>query len=450
LCIAIFLKMNLIRKVLLSLFVIFMGLPSIGHEQYIFSFTGLNNTQNQKLDSIKIINRTQQCDTVLYWPDTVLNLTTVDIDEHNKSLKSFLVMPAQISLVDGKSRIVIQTPTNGMLELEVIDIYANRVFKASYDLREGRHQFCFAPGKMQVYLLSAHFNAEWQTIKMVAPKKQGNPELSYIGQIPSVKHKDKSRENGFCFSPGDTLQIDGYADTLISSIIEIPEASKDYTLQFAFDIPCTSGSTVLYEGQLYNTVQIFNQCWLQENLNVGEMIQGNEDMIENQNIEKWCYQNNPDNCEIYGGLYQWSEAMQYSFVPGAQGICPDGWHIPTDEEWKILEGQTDSQYHVGNDEWNDSGWRGFDVGMHLKSSTGWTAGGNGTALFGFNALPAGGNYTSSGFDFLGYLGNFWSSTSQSEPGAIDRGFSSPEPWSGRWNIARVKGNSVRCIKNNEL
>jgi len=58
-------------------------------------------------------------------------------------------------------------------------------------------------------------------------------------------------------------------------------------------------------------------------------------MSNNSVIEKYCYNNEEDSCTKYGGLYQWDEMMQYTTEQGVRGICPAGWHLPTDEEWKI-------------------------------------------------------------------------------------------------------------------
>jgi hypothetical protein len=68
--------------------------------------------------------------------------------------------------------------------------------------------------------------------------------------------------------------------------------------------------TVTYAGKTYNTVQIGNQCWLKENLDAGIMIQVNQEQTNNGTIEKYCYDNNPNNCAAYGGLYQWAENVQ--------------------------------------------------------------------------------------------------------------------------------------------
>jgi uncharacterized protein (TIGR02145 family) len=128
----------------------------------------------------------------------------------------------------------------------------------------------------------------------------------------------------------------------------IHRKAPSYTFQFATNIPCPGMPTVEYEGQVYNTIQIFSQCWLKENLNVGMMIPEAKDQSNNGIIEKYCYNNEPDSCAKYGGLYRWDEMMQYTTQQGTQGICPPGWHLPTDEEWKVLEGAVDSQYGIGD------------------------------------------------------------------------------------------------------
>jgi uncharacterized protein (TIGR02145 family) len=135
--------------------------------------------------------------------------------------------------------------------------------------------------------------------------------------------------------------------------------------------PCPGIPTVTYEGKTYNTVLIGAQCWLKENLDVGTMIQGNQDALNNGIIEKYCYNNDLNNCDTYGGLYQWNEAMQYVTTQGTKGICPDGWHIPTLSEFETLKAA------VNND------------GNALKAVGQGTGSGAGTNTSGFSALLAG-------------------------------------------------------------
>ncbi|MBI9039235.1 MAG: T9SS type A sorting domain-containing protein, partial [Bacteroidales bacterium] len=199
--------------------------------------------------------------------------------------------------------------------------------------------------------------------------------------------------------------------------------------------------------QNYNTVQIGDQCWMAENLNIGTMINGSEEMTDNGVIEKYCYDNDPSNCNEYGGLFQWNEMMEYTTQQSIQGICPDGWYIPTDDEWKILEGTVDSQFPVGDPIWDIVGWRGFDAGLNLKSISGWYSGGNGTDLYGFTALPGGFRTANSSFIFLTDECHFWSSSEINGDNARDRYLDHYNDDVYRGNGVKVLGFSVRCLKN---
>lgn len=157
-------------------------------------------------------------------------------------------------------------------------------------------------------------------------------------------------------------------------------------------IPCPGIETVEYEGKIYNTVLIGTQCWLRENLDIGTRIDGIQEQTDNSTIEKYCYGDNPANCTTYGGLYQWSEAMQYVTNEGAKGICPTGWHIPTYDELQTLVAA------VTND------------GNALKREDQGSGAGQGTNTSGFSALLAGYRYDDGNFSSLGYFAGFWSST----------------------------------------
>ncbi len=259
--------------------------------------------------------------------------------------------------------------------------------------------------------------------------------------------------------PGNDYQIK------ITSI----DASSCFTMSAIFSITgpilLTCGNPIqdIRDGQIYSTVLIGNQCWMAENLNLGSLTYSHYDQTDNNIIEKYCYENYNYSCSIYGGLYQWDEAMQYTTTTGVQGICPAGWHIPRDIEWKILEGTVDSHYGVGDPIWNicDAS-RGFDVGGKLKS-TGtvedengfWFAPNQGaTNSSGFTALPGGlriDDYSGS-FGDMHYRGSFWSSSSYFSSGSwiIVRGFSHSESDAHRWtttSTGNYLGYSIRCIND---
>ena len=181
-----------------------------------------------------------------------------------------------------------------------------------------------------------------------------------------------------------------------------------------------------------------------ENLNIGVIIAESIGSASNNLIiEKFCFEDNPFNCDGYGGLYNWDEMMQYNDLEATQGICPSGWHLPTDNEWKTLEGTVDSQFGIGDAEWNGILFRGFDAGLNLKTTNNW----NGTNLFGFNALPAGGfDPTFGGWSGMGVSAAFWTSTGLTA-GAMYRGLDESVSSVSRFNFPKTSLMSVRCVKN---
>lgn len=154
-------------------------------------------------------------------------------------------------------------------------------------------------------------------------------------------------------------------------------------------VPCPGIPTVVFEGKIYHTILVDEQCWIRENMDVGVMINGMIEQSDNGVIEKYCLDNDTINCNFYGGLYMWDEMMQYVTTEGSQGICPPGWHVATDTEFKILQGTADTQYDYPDPVWDGADYMGFDVGKNLKAEAGWSPGGNGIDLYGFRALPGG-------------------------------------------------------------
>lgn len=157
------------------------------------------------------------------------------------------------------------------------------------------------------------------------------------------------------------------------------------------------GDSLFYGGQYYHIVKIGTQCWFKENLNIGTQININQRQEPyNATIEKYCYLNNPNLCDTYGGLYDWLEMMQNSKTPIVQGICPDGWHIPSDKEWSTLADFLSS---------------GEGNKMKEKGTSHWSHPNYGNNSSGFTALPGGkGEHLKFSFRFLTYHAYFWSST----------------------------------------
>jgi uncharacterized protein (TIGR02145 family) len=191
---------------------------------------------------------------------------------------------------------------------------------------------------------------------------------------------------------------------------------------------CPGRFTDPRNNKIYSTVRIGNQCWMAENLNIGKSI--TKQASDNGQIEKYCFDYNPNNCELHGGLYTWDELMNWS--DDKTGICPSGWHLPDDDEWAELEAslgmKTESQKHLN--------WRGKSVGSKLL------AGKNS----GFETILSGYRSDEGLFLAISELALYWTSSLKSPGLAWYRKFSKEETRVFRHYFSTLNACSVRCIK----
>lgn len=214
-------------------------------------------------------------------------------------------------------------------------------------------------------------------------------------------------------------------DTLMRGEGYLVKVSSDGYI--IFGIPgCPPGicdtTAIEYGGKIYHTVPIGNQCWLKENLDVGTMIQGVDTASDNGVIEKYCYNDDPQFCADYGGLYLWDEAMAYSISPGSAGICPPGWHLPTLDEYLTLEST------VGEDQ--------PDRYRAEKTNTS-----------GFTAFLAGIRAQTGAFLDFGDFGNFWSSSEADIDSTFGYSFGIRWNQTGYGWDTKQYGSSIRCLQD---
>jgi uncharacterized protein (TIGR02145 family) len=191
------------------------------------------------------------------------------------------------------------------------------------------------------------------------------------------------------------------------------------------------------DGKNYPTVLIGTQCWMVTNLNIGARVIGSQEQADNGIIEKYCYDDNDSNCDIYGGLYQWDEAMKYMTTPGIQGICPVDWHLPSNDEWTALKTILGG-YNIAGGKMKETGFAHW-----LPPNTG------ATNTSGFTALPGGFRHVNVNFLFL-YLTQyaiFWSSSVLAPSDAWSWSLGWDFESIGGQNDPRNTGLSIRCIKN---
>lgn len=222
------------------------------------------------------------------------------------------------------------------------------------------------------------------------------------------------------------------------------------------------GTVADYDGNNYATLEIGDQTWMAENLRVTHYADGaaipqitEESEWEQMDFstEAYCWYDNLDeNRDVYGGLYTWAAAVYASSlgdsVPAQiQGVCPDGWHLPGDQEWKNLEtflGMTQEQADKPD-------WRGTDEGGQVKERgfSHWdvpNSGGDNSS--GFTVLPAGFRSPKGGFYSQGQDAGFWTMDEADLNGkAWYRTISySKEKIYRHYNDKKI-GLSVRCVKD---
>ena len=241
-------------------------------------------------------------------------------------------------------------------------------------------------------------------------------------------------------------------DTVISIVVEAVGSDGQ---------PCPGAPTVTdIDGNVYNTVQIGAQCWMKENLRVTHYADGSNipdgdcSSITTTTTDPYYYINTNLDAATYGYYYNWLAAMHGAASSNAnpsnvQGVCPTGWHLPSDAEWSQL-----TNYVSGQSEYTCGG-NSNNIAKALASETGWwdnsdecTPGDQ--SIFannatGFSAVPADNCYGPT-FEFAGAT-SFWSSTEDGPDHARTRYMSYtiaavPQSYSNKYN-----GRSVRCLRD---
>ena len=194
---------------------------------------------------------------------------------------------------------------------------------------------------------------------------------------------------------------------------------------------CWSWTVDDADANTYNTVAIWDQCWMASNLNVWTRVDAWVSvMTDDSIIEKFCNNNVDSGCDSYWALYEWNEAMQYSNEESSQWICPINWHIPSDWEYYLLENYLDSTVNDPDLE----GYRWINIWTQLK--TGGTSG--------FDVVFSWMKYTS-WFMHVGTRWNLWSST-ENGVNAYRRFIESTDT-SYRGLFSKDRGLSIRCISD---
>ena len=246
--------------------------------------------------------------------------------------------------------------------------------------------------------------------------------------------------------------------------------NNDEVVSTKAETPSTPVTVTDYDGNVYKTVQIGNQLWMAENLKTTHFDNGESitHLAKTSDYTAWFkayweYPSEQTNGNTYGLLYNWKAVMHNASSSnrnpsGVQGICPNGWHVPSSAEWKQLGDYVSSQneYLCGKNQ--------ESYAKALAGTTGWECSTNPCSVgydqlknnaTQFNALPASLCYADSknglldviGYFPIGRMACFWTTTEKNDQSAYMCGFGSEDSVIVNTEMYITSGLSVRCVKD---
>ena len=466
------------------------------------TFTG-RDAQNQYLPLNRVIvsNLTKGWQETLIWPDTVLVMTSTGIgDVETQNFATLQLSQNNPNPFDGTTSANLNVAEQGDVELVLTDIAGRIVGANNYTpLQPGVHSLRITLSSPGLYFLTARQNERTASVKMVNRGYGGGNTIAFSSVVETLHAvslpQPKNAHRGATDNPfdsGDQMEYVGYAipnGEEVESGHVVQEQAASQTIVLSFDITqncvvvdeksCPSTPTVTdHEGNVYATVQIGQQCWMRDNLRTTTspstgtyLIPPAGNSYTYTGKQAFWYHNDsvtyaPMN---YGLLYNWNAAVDtfnteyeetsvntnysnlisVSFTGNRRGICPMGWHLPSNAEWTAL-----TDYLKSQSEYVCNG-NTYNIAKVLASTEGWSSHtgncsvGNDLAAnnaTGFSAVPAGYSEGSS-FSKAGFYTYFWSSTQNDIYTVWCRylGYNGPDV--GMYDATKCESFSVRCLRD---
>lgn len=463
------------------------------------TFTG-RDAQNHHLPLNRVVvsNHSKGWQETLVWPDTVLVMTATGIG----NVETFQETSLRLSQnnpnpFDGTTYVNLNVAEPGDVEMVLTDI-AGRVVEANNfsPLQSGIHEIRITLSSPGIYFLTSCQNGRTASVKMVNRGNGGGNAIAFTNTVgasnysPLPQSKNEYRgETDKPFDLGDQMEYVGFAtfngtEIVSGHVLQVLEASQTVVLTFEDGLPCFGTPMVTdHEGNVYATVQIGQQCWMRDNLRTTTSPTTGTYLVPTVNTDytytgkqaRWYNNDSATYAPMnYGLLYNWNAAMDtfntaygetsvntdvsnevlVGFTSNRRGVCPAGWHLPSDAEWFQLTDYVSNQSDYACDDNSDNiakalasteGWSNgefcddpCDVGYNLSTNN----------TLGFGAVPAG-YYWSLGFSGTSHGAFLWSST-ESEPLSSEvftRRMLYYYPGVYRGIGDKSDGNSVRCVRD---
>lgn len=435
-------------KTILVFFILSIHAISMSYSQtYIINFAATGDAN--QIDSVKVENLTQNTTVNCNFGDE-LHL------ELNNSISDNFINNQYISVFPnpmmGEAEIIFFAKQRGNSIISILTLDGKLVLQMNKLLQQGVQKFQLSDLHQGAYFITISGESYFYTQKLISQNPtQGQAKIKYI---ENDKWNDKNNHLKSSkaaitmnYSTHDVLKFTGYANNLLAFVIDVPIESK--TITFTFNSNCGQLFTDSRDGNVYQTIFIGNQCWMAENLKYlpSVVASGTSSLtipyyyVHGYNGTSVSEAKASEKYSVYGVLYNWPAAMSGSSSSssnpsGVQGVCPTGWHLPSDAEWTQLTDFLGGESIAGGKlkETGTAHWTSPNVGATNETV--------------FTALP-GGSYAYPG-SFSNYrdFGGWWSATSSNSSNAYNRcifySFSDVYKYSTH---SKDFGYSIRCIKD---
>ncbi len=371
-------------------------------QNYYFSFTG--SGQSSTVDSVHVKNLTQGISLTLGGSDSLHLVGTVGINSLTDSENCFKIYP---NPMNETSKFEFYISQSGQVSIEVFDVTGRVITSLNKQLQNGNQTIEISGLNAGVYIVNVSTTKLRYSGNLISNSwDSGNPTIKYLGSDYHSKTKRplKSIKSVVTmqYNYGERLLFKGVSGNYSRVLTLVPSNSQ--TVNFEF-VTCTD-----LDSNHYAVVTIGTQTWMAENLtylpSVSPSFQGS--FTSSFYYVYGYYGTNvtvakaTSNYQTYGVLYNWHAAMNgdtssNSVPSGVQGVCPNGWHLPSDAEWDIIV------VYLG----------GTIAGGKMKETdtTHWNIPNSGaTNSSGFTGLPGGNKSLNNFFEDIGYKGYWWSST----------------------------------------
>ena len=381
------------KKSVIFIFLV-LGIMRTQAQDYLISFTGAGDTN--EVSTVHVDNLTSGASVFLNGGDILHLVPVLGISANDPGNGSLRLYPNPMA---EQSMFTFVAPESGTAVISIIDPSGKTFCQVSTQLSSGTHSFRVSGITRGIYLLRiTGDNFNYSTKLVSQSSQQGEARIDFVSSVKystGNQSKSASATVEMQYTDGNILIYKGTSGEYSAIITDVPTESKTTTFPFF--------SCIDSDGNHYATVRIsderFAQTWMAENLKVGTGIDITQVPTDNGIIEYYCYEDNINLCGVYGGLYQWDEMMNYIDTEGSRGICPEGWHVPTNQEFYDLENFLGGWLVAGGKlkETGTAHWNTNNVGATNET--------------GFTALP-GGELQSWGpvYGQLGIKAWFWSSS----------------------------------------